>query len=86
MSETQFSINRADLSVRMERVFKAPVEEVFRAYIDPNMLVQWWGRTDENEEVRVEKMDPQVGGEWRFITQEIGGTEFGFHGVIKEFK
>lgn len=31
-----------DTTVRITRMFKAPIARVFRAFIDPQLLRQWW--------------------------------------------
>lgn len=32
-----------DTVLRIERQFRAPVETVFKAFTDPEQIVQWWG-------------------------------------------
>ena len=33
-----------DREIRTERVFDAPRDRVWRAFTDPTLLAQWWGR------------------------------------------
>lgn len=33
-----------DREIRIERVFNAPRERVWRAFTDPKLVAQWWGR------------------------------------------
>jgi len=60
--------------------FDAPRELVYRAHIEPELLVQWLGprrltMTIDHQEVR-------DGGRWRFVHRDADGNEFGFHGVF----
>lgn len=64
------------------REFEAPRELVFRAFNDPELLVQWLGPCDLT--MKIEKMDNRTGGSYRFIHSNAGGNEFGFNGVIHE--
>ena len=81
MSKTNFSVNKNELSVVMDRVFDATPEQIFKIISDPKLIPQWWG--PKQFTTRVDKMDFRVGGEWRFIHQG-NGQEFAFHGVYKE--
>ncbi len=64
------------------REFEAPRELVFRAFNDPELLVQWLGPRDLT--MKIEKMDNRTGGSYRFIHCNASGNEFGFNGVIHE--
>jgi uncharacterized protein YndB with AHSA1/START domain len=55
-----------------ERVFDAPRERVFQAFIDPELVPQWWGRRQDT--TTVDKMDVREGGDWRFVTDGPDGT------------
>jgi Uncharacterized conserved protein len=59
--------------LRLTRLVPGPVEEVFRAWTDPEVLARWWGPGD-NAVSHVE-LDPRPGGSYRlaFATPE-GGT------------
>jgi uncharacterized protein YndB with AHSA1/START domain len=52
-----------ELEIRVERVFDAPRDHVFRVWTDPTLIPQWWG-----ENTTVEEMDVRAGGRWRFNT------------------
>jgi uncharacterized protein YndB with AHSA1/START domain len=69
-------------TVTITRVFDAPREKVFRAYMDPKLIPLWWG--PERYATTVERMEPRTGGSWRFIQRDAEGNEFGFHGVYHE--
>jgi uncharacterized protein YndB with AHSA1/START domain len=52
-----------ELEIRVERVFDAPREHVFRVWTDPALIPEWWG-----DGTVVEEMDVRAGGRWRFRT------------------
>jgi uncharacterized protein YndB with AHSA1/START domain len=66
----------------MTRVFDAPRELAFRAFIDPARIPEWWG--PRSHTTTVDKMDVRPGGEWRFVSRDAEGNEFAFHGVYRE--
>lgn len=63
------------------REFDAPRELVFRAYTDPEVIVQWLGPKDLK--MTLEKWEPHDGGSWRY-THERGGHKYEFLGVNHE--
>jgi uncharacterized protein YndB with AHSA1/START domain len=63
-----------------ERVFNAARERVFQAFVDPELVVQWWGRRVDT--TRVDKMDVRVGGDWRFVTEAPDGSN-AFRGTYR---
>jgi len=65
-----------------ERVFVAPRERVFAAYIDPELIPRWWGRRGTTTIVEV--MDVRAGGAWRFLQRDPDGEETGFRGTYRE--
>jgi uncharacterized protein YndB with AHSA1/START domain len=66
----------------VEREFDAPRELVFRAFSEPDLLVQWLGPC--NLKMVIDKYDNRSGGEYRFLHIDEKGNEFGFNGVIHE--
>ena len=50
--------------IRIVREFEAPPERVFRAYVDPELFVQWCG--PRSIDTRVDRWDARTGGEWRY--------------------
>jgi uncharacterized protein YndB with AHSA1/START domain len=71
---------QADREIVSERVFDAPRERVFQAFIDPELLAQWWGRRQDT--TTVDKMDAREGGDWRFVTDAPDGTH-AFRGTFR---
>ena len=64
------------------RIFEAPRELVFKAWITPEHLARWWGPR-EQELVKCE-MDLRVGGTYRFVTRGPDGQEHPFTGEYLE--
>ncbi len=52
-------------TMRLERVIHAPVERVFRAFVDPEQAVRWWGPPDVR--TSLVEIDLRVGGACRWV-------------------
>jgi uncharacterized protein YndB with AHSA1/START domain len=70
----------SDREVRIERVFAAPRERVWRAFTEPELVAQWWGRGNK---VVIERMEVERGGHWRFVEHSADGVH-GFEGRYRE--
>lgn len=79
--KTKFEVNKEKLESTMERVFDAPRELVWKAHVTPELIAQWWG--PRKYKTKVEKLEPRVGGEWKFINS-ADGQEHVFYGEFKE--
>ncbi len=70
-------------TVKFHRVFRAPAERVFRAFIDPDAMVKWLpphGFTG-----RVHEMQARVGGGYRMsFTNLANGQSHSFGGTFLE--
>lgn len=66
--------------IRIERVFDAPRERVWRAFTDPALVAQWWGR---GHKLVIERMEVERGGHWRFVEHAPDGVH-GFEGRYRE--
>jgi uncharacterized protein YndB with AHSA1/START domain len=62
------------------REFAAPRELVFRAHIDPTLLVHWLGPRALT--TTVDRFDVHDGGRWRYVSNDDDGNAYGFHGVF----
>jgi len=85
MSTPETSI-RADADVPMihiTREFAASPEKVFRAHVDPELIVQWLGPNDL--EMTLDRWDCRTGGEYRFLHRS-GDEEHGFHGCFHDVR
>lgn len=60
------------------REFELPVELLFRAYTEPEIVAQWMN-------TKVLKLENQQHGGFQFITTDPKGNQHGFHGAIHEF-
>ena len=80
MSKTQITAEPGVPLIVIEREFDAPRDLVFRAYTDPELVVQWLGPNDMT--MRIDEYDVRNGGTWRYVSLDADGNEFGFHGVF----
>jgi uncharacterized protein YndB with AHSA1/START domain len=66
-----------DHTMRIERLIAAPVAAVWRAWINPQTLPQWWG--PDGFSCRTTRIDLRSGGEWVFDMIGPDGTVFPNH-------
>lgn len=70
--------------IHIIREFEAPVEAVFRAHTDPELVRQWLG--PRRLTMRIERWDAQTGGAYRYVHSGEDGTEHGFYGSFHEIR
>ena len=70
----------SDREIRVERIFNAPRERVWKAMTDPALVAQWWGRGNKLVIVRDEI---ERGGHWRY-EEHADGQVHGFEGRYRE--
>ena len=70
----------AEREIRIERIFNAPRDLVWRAMTEPELVMQWWGRGNK---LVIERFEPTRGGHWRFVEHTPEGTH-GFEGRFRE--
>jgi uncharacterized protein YndB with AHSA1/START domain len=70
----------SDREIRVERIFNAPRERVWRAMTDPALVAQWWGRGNKLD---IERHEPVRGGHWRYVEHSDHGVH-GFEGRYRE--
>jgi uncharacterized protein YndB with AHSA1/START domain len=68
--------NKQELLITRE--FDLPVELLFKAYTEPELLEQWMG-------TKVLELESKKHGTWHFETTDPNGNKHGFSGVIHEF-
>ncbi len=51
--------------VRISRYLEATPEEVYRAFVEPEQLAQWYGPASMHCPVELIDVDPREGGHWR---------------------
>src|SRR3989337_3606585 len=59
------------------REFDLPLELLFRAYVEPEIVEQWMG-------TKVLKLENKKHGSWQFETTDPRGNKHGFNGTIHE--
>lgn len=70
-------------TVRLHRVFTAPAERVYRAFISPEAMAKWL--PPNGFTAKVHRMDAKVGGEWRMhFTNFSSGHVHSFGGTYHE--
>ncbi len=63
-----------DCEFMSSRVVSAPRELVFKAFTDPDHLINWWGpKGFLNSFI---ECDPQAGGKWRFVMHGPDGQDY----------
>lgn len=64
--------------ITITREFDLPLELLFKAYVEPEIVEQWMS-------TKVIKLENKKHGSWQFETTDPRGNKHGFHGVIHEF-
>jgi uncharacterized protein YndB with AHSA1/START domain len=80
MGKTQITAEPGMPQIVITREFDAPRDLVFRAYTDPELLVQWLGPRDMT--MTIDHYDVRDAGTWRYVHTDVQGNEYGFHGVF----
>jgi len=81
-NKTTITADKGKQELFITREFDAPRELVFKAFCDPDILAQWMGPRELK--TKIEKLDNQSHGSWRFVHIDPAGNEYGFNGVIHE--
>jgi uncharacterized protein YndB with AHSA1/START domain len=80
MTELQITAEPGVPQVLTTRTFDAPRDLVFRAFTEPDLLVQWLG--PRKYTMTIDRFDVRDGGSWRYVHSDDQGNAFGFHGVF----
>jgi uncharacterized protein YndB with AHSA1/START domain len=80
MTELKVDAPEGVPQVTMTREVAAPRDLVFRAFTEPDLLVQWLG--PRRLTMSVDRYEVRDGGRWRYVHREDDGTEYGFRGVF----
>ncbi len=81
---TKVTIGPGGQDLIVTQMYDAPREKVFRLYVDPKQIPNWWG--PRRLKSTVERMDAMPGGSWRIIQRDAQGNDYGFHGVFHGVK
>lgn len=76
-TEVQAAEGQQDLLITRE--FELPLDLLFKAYVEPNLVEQWMG-------TKVLKLENKRHGSWQFETTDPSGNKHGFNGTIHEFE
>lgn len=78
--ERKTKINAEDgkQEILITREFELPLELLFKAYVEPEIVEQWMG-------TKVLKLENKKHGSYQFETTDPKGNKHGFNGVIHEF-
>lgn len=79
MATTQIVATPGIPQIVITRQFRAPRDLLFRAHIEPGLLVRWLG--PRTMRTTVDRLDARDGGTWRYIQYEPDGEAHAFHGV-----
>jgi len=72
-------------TITISREFDAPRELVFRAWTDPELLVQWLG--PKASQMRVTRWDCRTGGSWAYVDGREGDPDHAsFYGSFHEVR
>jgi uncharacterized protein YndB with AHSA1/START domain len=78
-NETTLLVPADRPEVHIERRFDAPIERVFDAHVNAELIPRWWG--PRRLTTRVDLLEPRHGGRWRFVQTDADGETYPFRGV-----
>ena len=81
--ETTISTDPDVPIIRITREFAASPAQVFRAHVEPELIVQWLGPKDL--EMTIDRWDCRTGGEYRYVHRR-DDMEAGFHGCFHDVR
>jgi uncharacterized protein YndB with AHSA1/START domain len=76
--KTKVNAEDGQQDILITREFNLPLELLFKAYAEPELIEQWMG-------TKVLKLESRKHGSWQFETTDPKGNKHGFSGVIHEF-
>ena len=76
------SSDTSDREIVISRIFDAPRELVWQAFIDPKRLVKWWG--PRGFTTTIEEMNVRPGGIWKLVMHGPDGANYPNKSVFKE--
>lgn len=76
--KTKINAEDGKQELLITREFDLPVELLFKAYVEPEIVEQWMG-------TKVLKLENKKHGSYQFETTDPKGNKFGFNGTIHEF-
>lgn len=76
--KTKINAENGKQDLLITREFDLPIELLFRAYVEPEIVEQWMG-------TKVLKLENKKHGGYQFETIDPKGNKHGFNGTIHEF-
>src|SRR5215469_3595377 len=76
--KTKIQAEDGKQELAITREFDLPVELLFKAYVEPDLVEQWMG-------TRVLKLESKKHGSYQYETSDPRGNKYAFNGVIHEF-
>jgi uncharacterized protein YndB with AHSA1/START domain len=83
-SETAIEADPNLPTIRITRDFDAPPDRVFRAWVDPELVVQWLG--PKSSVIRIEQWNARTGGNYRYASVQDGEEIAAFYGSFHEVR
>ncbi len=80
MTELKVTAEPSVPQILTEREFDAPRHLIYRAFTEPDLLVQWLG--PRKYTMTIDRYDLRHGGSWRYVHADDAGNSYGFHGVF----
>ena len=77
--KTKVNADDGKQELLITREFDLPLELLFKAYVEPEIVEQWMG-------TKVLKLENKKHGSYQFVTTDPMGNKHGFNGVIHEFR
>ena len=75
--KTKIDAEEGKQDLLITREFDLPLELLYKAYVEPELVAQWMG-------TKVIKLETRQHGSWQYETTDPKGNKHGFHGVIHE--
>ena len=83
--ETEIAAAKEVPTITITREFDAPRELVFRAWTDPELIVQWLG--PRASRMRITQWDCRTGGSWAYVDGREGDPDYAsFYGSFHEVR
>lgn len=80
---TRLETPESEPVIIFSRTFNAPRTLVWKAVTEPQHVARWWGPRSIGT-LKVVKLDPRVGGEWRYELTQHDGNVIVFYGRFLE--
>lgn len=75
-------MDNTNRTVTIKRTFDAPIELVWKAWTEPEHIVQWW--SPKGTETKIIEHEFSVGGKWKYAMPMPNGQEFIAEGTYTE--